>query len=431
MEEYYEEALALALLLPKGSVIEAKGILAVAGACVGAEAAEVVQRYLKEWYGMRTAQCRALLQMLAWIEHPSTIQVLFATGSRFRTKGIQEEANIQIQALAERKGWSIDELSDRTIPTAGLNAKGVLSLDFGTRQFHARLDDKLQFSLFDSDNKQIKALPEPRKEDDAEKAAWAKKQFGAAKKELKALAGLQVERLYEAMCTGRVWRVADWSLYLNQHPVVRHFTQRLVWALSRADAPALFVRPLPDGSLTDAEDNAVEAQDDDQLRIAHQCHGTEETARTWQAHFTDYNIVPLFEQFGKPVFKPEQLRETEVCEFEGYLLEAFKLRGRLTKLGYIRGQPQDGGWFFEYYKRFSRLGLQVTIDFSGNSLPEENRQVALRSLSFSRVGPGGSSDRRLKLDDIPAVLLSECWNDLRMVAAEGTGFDAEWESRIR
>jgi hypothetical protein len=27
------------------------------------------------------------------------------------------------------------------------------------------------------------------------------------------------------------------------------------------------------------------------------------------------------------------------------------------------------------------------------------------------------------------VLLSECWNDYRMAAAEGSGFDAAWEKK--
>jgi hypothetical protein len=28
---------------------------------------------------------------------------------------------------------------------------------------------------------------------------------------------------------------------------------------------------------------------------------------------------------------------------------------------------------------------------------------------------------------VPAVLLSECYNDMRLIAAEGRGFDPQWE----
>ena len=36
----------------------------------------------------------------------------------------------------------------------------------------------------------------------------------------------------------------------------------------------------------------------------------------------------------------------------------------------------------------------------------------------------------MALDEVPAVLLSECYNDLRTIAAAGTGCDPEWEKKI-
>ena len=89
---------------------------------------------------------------------------------------------------------------------------------------------------------------------------------------------------------------------------------------------------------------------------------------------------------------------------------------------------EDAGWFFGYDKRFPTLGIVATIAFTGNGLPEENRTVALKELSFRRETPDG---RRadLTLGDVPAVLVSECWHDLRLLAAEGSGFDPDWEKK--
>jgi hypothetical protein len=85
-----------------GSAIASKGVLALAGACAAAGAAPLVQRYLEQWYGHRAAQCRALLQMLAWVEHPAAAQLLLAVAGGFRTPSIQEEAARQAESLAER-----------------------------------------------------------------------------------------------------------------------------------------------------------------------------------------------------------------------------------------------------------------------------------------------------------------------------------------
>jgi hypothetical protein len=430
LEEHYAEMLPIVLREPTGSAVSSKGVLALAGACAGSGAAPVVRTYLKDWYGMRAAQCRALLQMLVWVEHKTATQLLLAVGSRFRTKSIQEEANKQATALAERKGWTVAELADRTIPSAGLDDDGVLILDFGPRQFTAKLNEDLEFVLTDPDGKPIKSLPEPRKDDDEAKATETKKFYSAAKKELKSVVSLQRDRLYEAMCTQRTWPFEDWNTYLNRHPIARHHCQRLVWAIVREDKVVNLFRPLADGSLTDVNDDPLTIKPDESIRLAHECQIKPEESQAWRNHFKDYEIEPLFEQFGRPNFDlpEERKQEDELADFRGHLIETFKLRGRATKLGYTRGQAQDGGWFFDYQKRFPTLGINAVLEFTGNGLPEENRTVALTSFHFDRVSPegaGAQGDAKMTLGEVPSVLLSECWNDIRQIAAEGPGFDPE------
>jgi hypothetical protein len=36
---------------------------------------------------------------------------------------------------------------------------------------------------------------------------------------------------------------------------------------------------------------------------------------------------------------------------------------------------------------------------------------------------------KVPLGSVPAVLLSECWNDVKTIAADGTGFDPKWEEK--
>ena len=63
----------------------------------------VAYRYIKNWYGYRLHQCKALVRMLAWIDRGSAIQLLLQIATRFRTKGIQQEAELCVNELAERK----------------------------------------------------------------------------------------------------------------------------------------------------------------------------------------------------------------------------------------------------------------------------------------------------------------------------------------
>ena len=429
LEHIYARLLPSHLEVPRGSANDSKGILAVAGACVRAGAAPPVARYLKKWYGTRVHQARALLQMLAWVDHPTATQTLLAIGTRFRTKSLQEEATKLAQAIAERKGWSLAELADRTIPAAGLDDEGALLFDFGQRQFTARLDAELNLILHDPEGKVIKTLPEPRKDDDAEKAAAAKKQLATTRKELKQVIEQQRINFYEAMCVQRTWRFEDWEPFLCQHPIARNFCQRLVWSAQRGDQ-ALPFRPLADGTFTDAEDNALALKAADVISIAHQTTVAPEVAKAWLQHLSDYEITPLFDQFGRgtPELTAEKKQQRELNDFEGWMTDTFKLRGRATKLGYTRGSTQDGGAFSEYTKRFPTTGLVAEISFTGSFLPETQIPAALTKLSFRRENDSYGSQNTLIID-VPAVLLTECWNDYRQIATEGSGFDPEWEKK--
>ena len=236
------------------------------------------------------------------------------------------------------------------------------------------------------------------------------------------------------MCTQREWRFADWDTFLHRHPIVSRLCQRLVWAVLQDGKAIACFRPLPDGTLSNVDDSSVKLDADAAIRLAHETTVPAGAGSRWLQHFSDYEVAPLFDQFGKPVYQlvAEQKEKTDVQDFQGHVIEAFKLRGRATKLGYTRGPAEDGGWFYRYQKQLPTLGIEAVLEFSGNGLPEENRTIALVNLHFVRSAAAegaaavsmmsmGHAEMRIPLGEVPVILLNECWNDLRTIAAEGAG----------
>lgn len=435
-----------------GSANDQKGMLALVCAAGDGDCVKLAEQYIRKWFGQRLAQCKALVEILAWIKHPLAIQALLGFANRFRTKAIRQLAGQHVQALAEREGWTIDELADRTIPDAGfarptdesgqpIGDQATLTLDYGGRTFTVRLGDRLEPVIANADGKTVKSPPAPGKSDDAEKVKEAKKAFTDAKKVVKEVVKRQAERFYEAVCTQRTWAADDWRRYLVDHPIVGKLCTRLAWLAHQptTDDGERFLgcfRPLEDGSLTNENDEAITLPDGAMIRLAHTGNTPAELGTAWQQHFADYDVEPLFAQFGRPTYTlPEgKKNETDVKDFEGHVLTTFKLRGKATKLGYVRGEAEDGGWFYQYRKPFSSLGLQVVIEFTGSPLPEEDNPCALTHLYFTAV----KGDRevsyswqpaKLPLSKVPPVLLSECYNDMRQMAAEGSGYDPKWQDR--
>lgn len=434
-----------------GSAVGEKGLLALVAAGGGGDCVKMCEQYIQRWYGYRLSQSKALVEVLAWIDHPLAIQVLLSLANRFRTKAVRKLAAELVQALADREGWTLDELADRTVPDAGferpVDDAGVpvgdeakLVLDYGPRQFTVKLGDDLQPVITTGEGKPVKNPPAAGKQDDPEKAKAARKAFTEAKKVVKEVVKRQTERLYEALCTQRTWRFDDWRRYLSGHPIVGKLCVRAAWAAFAPDGDGeRFLgcfRPLEDGSLTNENDESVTFDPETRLRLAHACNTPAEQAAAWLGHFSDYDVEPLFPQFGRATYAlpPEKEKETDLTDFEGHGISTFRLRGKATKLGYVRGEAEDGGSFSVYRKSFTSLGLQAVLEFTGSFLPEQDIPAALTVLYFiplkgDREVAYSWSPNKLPLGKVPSVLLSECYNDVKQIAAEGTGFDPKWKEK--
>jgi hypothetical protein len=441
-----------------GSAIGQKGMLAIVSAAGDRECVRLSEQYIRKWYGQRAAQCKALLEVLSWIEHPSAVQVLLSIANRFRTKSIRKAAEEYVQMLADREGWTLDELADRTIPDGGFeremdedgnpiaDSEAKLILDYGPRSFIVQLSDDLTPVITRDDGKTVKSPPAPAKNDDEELAKAAKKSFSAAKKTVKEVVKQQSERLYEALCTQRSWRIVDWKRFLADHPVVGRLCTRLVWAAFKpGEAPRKgddpvdeflgCFRPLDDGSLTNEEDDEVTIDETSIVRLAHTCNTSLELGKVWAQHLEDYDVEPLFAQFGRESWelRDDLKKAAEIGDFTGHMITTFQLRSKATSLGFVRGEAEDGGSFMCYRKAFPSLGLQAVLNFTGSYLPEEDIPAALTTLHFAKAG-GNSDDyswneTQMPLTRIPAVLLSECYNDVRQIAETGSGFAEDWEKQ--
>ncbi len=389
----------------QGSAIELKGVLALAGACGGPHLLEGVRRYLTEWYGLRAAQCKALVAMLAHAEEKEAVHYLLGVARRFRTKGIQEEAQRRLRERAERLGWTLEDMADLSLPDGGLDDEATLRLEVGEAQVCLRLLEDGSWSP--------KSLPAGG---DPEQVKEANRRWKASQKTIKEAFKSLSQRLYDAMCSGRKWSFSSWETCLLRHPLARRSCQALVWQSGQHT-----FRPSEDGTLIDAYHAQLQPQPDWTLSLAHPLTMSRELVEAWSTHLADYKLLQPFPQLARPVCpKPPQPGD----EWLGHMLTSFQLRNRAKTLGYDRGPSEDGGVFFEYRKTLGTSGWVIRILFSGSELPETLHPVALQGLAFD------FQQRSAELAEVPDVLWSEACNDLRELAQQGSGFDADWQKKV-
>jgi hypothetical protein len=410
------------------SANEHRGILALARRAPAGEAVNIAKAFFRDHYA-RTHQCKALLDCLANNASPVALQFVLGISMRYRTAGVQKHAADLINEIAADRGWTRDELADRTAPTGGLDETGTLQLPVGDRAYVASLDADLKIVLRNPDGKVVQGLPA-----NDETVEAAKKALSTLKKELKQTQAQQTARLYEAMCAERTWSPADIDELLFRHPVIGRLCSRLVFAgLDEHGKPVATFRPLGDGSFTDVADKPVDLTGFSGVRVAHRVLLDEAQASAWQQHLADYEISPLFEQLARPVatLEPELADATAIKDREGYVIDTFALRGAATKLGYQRGPAGDGGVFTTYRKSFPAAQCAAVIEFTGSPLPEINGLCALLDMHFLPEGDRLSHGiGRMALSAVPPVLLSEVRNDFSTVAAAATGFDPDWRKKV-
>ncbi len=412
------------------SAAAAKGLLSLGGRVPSTHAVARVRSYMRK-HGGRTSQVLSLLELMAARGDAMSLQVVIAAATRLRQKGVQAKAAEMVQAIADRNDWTLEQLADRTVPTGGLDDDGTLDLPCagGDKVYVARLADDLTLALFNPEGKPVKALPAGQDEETQASA----KALAAARKEIKQAVGFQTARLFEAMCCGRTWAVADWMRDFHGHPLMRKLVERLIWqGLDASGAALASFRPTPEGDFIDTNDADVTLHGFAALRLAHASTLTVAEAAAWRAHLKDFSVTQIFEQVRQdlPRLSETQRDQTDIDDRMGWVYDTFTLRGEATRAGWDRGDALDGGGFDCYTRHFSSVGIVAVIEFSGNNVEQENVPAALKTLFFERLAAGQSrgygSGQKLKLGQIPPVLLAETHADLHRIARKAS-FDPNWE----
>ena len=132
LEQHVREAYAGHQSTYLGSAAANRGVLALTTRMPGIELANAVQAYIRN-HGARRAQVDALIHPLFANGQPAAVQLLLSISRRFKQASVQATAGALVERLADQRGWTPDELADRTIPTAGFDADGLLRLDSGSR----------------------------------------------------------------------------------------------------------------------------------------------------------------------------------------------------------------------------------------------------------------------------------------------------------
>lgn len=202
----------------------------------------------KQWPGQgASARAQAALDALRHRGSDAALIELNLLAEKSRFPVFKGVARQHIEAIADLRGLTPDELADRLVPTLGLDDHGdTVDTDAGT--FRIAFDHQLLPVVRDATGRVHAELPKPARGEDKQRHKAAKDRIAALRKEARASASLHVSRLERAMCTARRIPAAIFLDRFATHPWMSHLARRLVWGVFDGATLVRTVRVAEDGS---------------------------------------------------------------------------------------------------------------------------------------------------------------------------------------
>ena len=420
--------------LTAGAPAKENWALTMQGPLGNDETARKLTPYIREWPG-ESAHARAVtaLDVLASIGSDVALMLLNGIAQKVKFKGLQDKAREKINAIAEARGFSTEELEDRLAPDLGLDEQGTLILDFGPRQFKVGFDEALKpyvrEVLDGRDGVRLNDLPKPKKTDDENLGKAAVERFKLLKKDARTIASQQVLRLEVAMCSRRRWQAEIFRTFLALHPLVRHLVQRLIWGVYECESGSSYggklqacFRVNEDGSYTDANDDEFILPEGDNLFIGvpHALEMSPAVAAAFGQLLADYELIQPFKQIGRDTYtlgEAEQ-KTLKLERWKGVVVPTGRVLGLVNK-GWRRGQAQDGGGIWYFTKALdSGNVIELTLDpgiIVGmvNEYPEQT----LQDIQVGKPSSWGEINTPKPMSSLGAIEASELIRDMEQLRA--------------
>ena len=385
-----------------------------------AEMIAELQRQIKDWADhSRGAIAAETVRALALNGSSQALLLVDQMARKFKSNQVKNAAKKALSEAAAALGISREELEDRIVPDFGFNTQMERVFDYGTRTFTVRLNVSLEIEIYDENDKKLKSMPKPGKQDDTEKANQAQDEFKQLKKQLKLVVASQKLRMEQALSTARFWDVEQWRTLFVQNPIMHQFAVGLIWGTYEEGQLKDTFRYMEDGSFNTVEEEEYTLPESGVIGLVHPLELSEETIAAWKEQLSDYEITQPVEQLERPIYRiiEEEIGAQKLTRFYGKELNGLSLSGKLLTQGWVRGEIMDAGFFDNFYRGDSEFEAKLT--FSGCSVGYENEDVTIDDLYFYRTF-GGASGRTepCRPDEVSARYFSETVLQIARIVGE-------------
>ncbi len=443
VNELFDKWLAL------GAEAKKRWVLYAASIHGGTDIIKKLQHQINEWpQHSRGAIAADAVQALALNPKPEALLIVDSISRKFKFRQVKAAAGEALKFAADQLCITTEELADRIVPNLGFDENMERCFDYGERTFTVTITPALEVEVFDENGKKLKNIPAPGKKDDPEKAAESYAAFKEMKKQMKTTVASQRMRLELALSTERQWTCEAWKKLFVKNPIMHQFAIGLIWSIYEDKKLVQTFRYMEDGSFNTEDEKEFELPENNQtmpessagqstpisqnadssekqnyiqkIGLVHPVELSEESIEAWKTQLEDYEITQPIEQLSRPVYHmtEKEAEEKSMERFGGCILNDLSLHGKMQNMGWYRGQAEDAGIFYYYYREDREQGLRAELNFSGSYVGGQNEDVTVLDVKFNK-----------KIGELPERYFSEIVMQIAKAVASSQERDLFWKEK--
>jgi len=353
---------------------------------------------------------------------------------------------------AERNQVSRDDLEAMAVPTFGLEASGVRMERVGDCEASLTIGRDGASLVWSRGGKALKSVPADVKDEHAELL----KDLNHCVKEMDGQIAAQRSRLERQLIFGGTCSFERWQPWYLDHPLVSHFSTRLIWEFQEAGETRTAI-PW-DGKLVDWAGHAGEPSDQARVRMWHPIRSDVQTILSWRCWLEDHQVRQPFKQAHREVYlltDAERETETYSNRFASHIIRQHQFASLCRERGWKFKVMGDWDSHNTPSLDLTQYNLQARFDVESPEAEDDESTSAhgiylaiiTGRVTFVRLeapkpdkdqpGPFGIPLPRkfrdlrrratLRLEEVPALVFSEVMRDCDLfVGVTSIGADPAW-----
>ena len=335
---------------------------------------------------------------------------------------------------AERNHVGRDDLEAMSVPSFGLNEKGVRYEVAGDCAATLAIEDAEAVLKWSKDGKPVKSVPAEVKTGHAELAAGLKK----AAKELQIVLSTQRLRLERQLLSQSSCLFEQWKAWYLEHPVMSVFARRLVWEIESDGGVETAI--WWQDKLVHWSGRAAANVPNSKVRLWHPIRAQVQEVLGWRCWLEDHGIRQPFKQAHREVYlltDAERETGTYSNRFAAHVVRQHQFSALCRERGWQFNLMGEWDSHNNPYLELPRYNLRAEFEVDFSEGAEVSGHYVYRTIRTARLRFFGiaAKPRRFEivqrkampLVEVPAAVFSEVMRDVDLlVGVTSIGADPAW-----